>query len=60
LSKTLQSCKKVKSDEKALRIREQEISLREKSLERKLEDHLKNQKLTQEETWQIKDPEPVF
>jgi hypothetical protein len=52
--------KKVKSDEEALRIREQEISRREKSLEKSLEDHLKNQKLTQEETWQIRDPDAVF
>jgi hypothetical protein len=33
---------KVKSDEQALRIREQEISRREKALERALDDHLKN------------------
>jgi hypothetical protein len=39
--------KKVKSDEEALRLREQEISRREKSLGRELEDHLKNQKLTE-------------
>jgi hypothetical protein len=52
--------KKLKSDEKALRIREQETSRREKSLERALEEHLKNEKLTQEETWQIRDPDAVF
>jgi hypothetical protein len=52
--------KKVKSDEETLRIREQEISRREKSLERALEEHLKNEKLTQEETWQIRDPDAVF
>ena len=49
--------KKVKSDEEALTIREQEVARQEKALERALEDHLKNQKLTKEETWQIKDPE---
>jgi hypothetical protein len=38
--------KKVQNDEEALRIREQEVSRREKSLERELEDHLKNGKLT--------------
>jgi hypothetical protein len=52
--------KKVESDEEALRIREQEISRREKALERALEDHLKNEKLTQEEIWQIRDPDAVF
>jgi serine phosphatase RsbU (regulator of sigma subunit) len=51
--------KKVKSDE-ALRIREQEISRREKSLERALEDHLNNQKLTRSEISQIRDPDAVF
>jgi hypothetical protein len=44
--------KKVESDEEAVRIREQEISRREKVLEKALEDHLKNGKLTQEEIWQ--------
>jgi len=48
---------KVKSDEEALTIREQEVARQEKALERALEDHLKNQKLTKEETWQIEDPE---
>jgi hypothetical protein len=52
--------KKVKNDEEANTIREQEIGRREKSLERALEDHLKNQKLTQEEIWQIRDPDAVF
>jgi hypothetical protein len=56
--------KKVKSDEKALRIREQEISRREKSLERalekSLEDHLKNQKLTQSEIDLVTNPDAVF
>jgi hypothetical protein len=51
--------KKVESDEETLRIREQEISQREKSLERAL-DHLKNEKLTQEEIWQIRNPNAVF
>ena len=36
---------KVKSDEEVLRLREQEISRREKALEK----HLKNEKLTQRE-----------
>jgi hypothetical protein len=36
--------KKLKSDEEALRIREQETSRREKSLERALEEYLKNEK----------------
>ena len=52
--------KKVESDEEALIIREQEVSRREKSLERALEDHLKNQKLTQSEVDQIIDPNAVF
>jgi hypothetical protein len=52
--------KKVQSDEEALRIREQEVSRREKSLERELEDHLKNGKLTQEKIWEIRDPNAVF
>jgi len=51
---------KVKSDEQALRIREQEISRRQKSLEKALDDHLKNEELTQEEIWQIRDPNAVF
>ena len=37
-------------------IREQEISRREKALE----DHLENKKLTQEEIWEIRDPDAVF
>ena len=52
--------KKVQSDEEALRIREQEVSRREKSLERELEYHLKNGKLTQEKIWEIRDPNAVF
>ena len=51
---------KLKSTEEALRIREQEISRREKSLERALEDHLKNEKLTRSEIRQIRDPNAVF
>ena len=51
---------KVKSDEEALRIREEEITRREKSLERELEDHLENGKLTQEKIWEIRDPNAVF
>ena len=50
---------KVKTDEEANAIREQEISRREKALERAL-DHLKNQKLTQSEVDQIIDPNAVF
>jgi len=52
--------KKVQSDEEALRIREQEVSRREKSLERELEYHLKNGKLTQEKIWEIRHPNAVF
>lgn len=52
--------KKVQSDEETLRIREQEIGRREKLLESALEDHLKNEKLKQEEIWQIRDPNAVF
>ena len=37
-------------------IREQEISRREKALE----DHLENKKPTQEEIWEIRDPDAVF
>jgi hypothetical protein len=48
--------KKVKSDEEALRIREQEIGRRERALE----VHLKNEKLTQSEIDQIIDPDAVF
>jgi hypothetical protein len=48
--------KKVESDEEALRVREQEISRRERALE----DHLKNGKLTQEEIWEIRDLDAVF
>lgn len=51
---------KVQSDEDALRIREQEISRREKSLENALDDHLKNGKLTQERIWEIRNPNAVF
>jgi predicted transcriptional regulator len=51
---------KVKSDEEDNTIREQEVSRREKSLERELEDHLKNEKLTQEKIWEIRDPNAVF
>jgi hypothetical protein len=52
--------KKVKSDEEALRLREQEISRKENALEKELEDHLKNGKLTQEKIWEIRDPNVVF
>ena len=50
---------KVKCDGKNT-IKEQEISRREKALERALEDHLENKKLTQEEIWEIRDPDAVF
>jgi predicted transcriptional regulator len=43
-----EQAKKVKSDED-VRIKEQEITRREKALEKALDDHLKNEKLTQEE-----------
>jgi hypothetical protein len=52
--------KKVKSDEEALRLREQEISRKENALEKESEDHLKNQKLTQEKIWEIRDPNAIF
>ncbi len=52
--------KKVQSDEEALRIREQEVSRREKSLDRELENHLKNGKLIQEKIWEIRDRNAVF
>ena len=52
--------KKVQGDEDALIIREQGISRREKSLERALEDHHKNKKLTQVQIWEIRDPNAVF
>jgi predicted transcriptional regulator len=51
---------KVHSDEEALRIREQEVSRREKSLERELEYHLKNERLTRNEINQIRAPNRVF
>ncbi len=51
---------KVERDEEALRLREQEISRREIALERILEYHLKNEKLTRSEIRQIRDPNAVF
>jgi hypothetical protein len=51
---------KVKHDEEDNRLREQEISRREIALERILEYHLKNEKLTQREIDQIRDPNAVF
>ena len=51
---------KVKHDEEDNKLREQEISRKEKALERELEDHLKNGKLTQEKIWEIRDPNAVF
>jgi hypothetical protein len=47
-------CRKVKSNEEANTIREQEIARREKALETALEYHLKNEKLTQREIDQIR------
>ena len=51
---------KVKREEETNTLREQGVSRREKALERALEDHLKNKKLTQEEIWEIRDPNAVF
>ena len=51
---------KVKHDEETNTIREQEISRREIALERALEYHLKNEKLTQREIDQIRAPNQVF
>jgi hypothetical protein len=51
---------KVKGDEESVRIREQDITRREKALERVLEYHLKNEKLTQREIDQIRAPNRVF
>jgi predicted transcriptional regulator len=51
---------KVKHDEENNTLREQEISRREKALERALEYHLKNEKLTQREIDQIRAPNRVF
>jgi hypothetical protein len=51
---------KVERDEEHNRLREQEISRREIALERALEYHLKNEKLTRSEIRQIRDPNAVF
>jgi hypothetical protein len=51
---------KVRSDEESQIIREEEIAIREKSLEKALDDHLKNEKLTQEEIDEIRGRGPVF
>jgi predicted transcriptional regulator len=51
---------KVKREEEDNKLREQEISRREIALERALEYHLKNEKLTQSEISQIRDPNAVF
>ena len=51
---------KVKRDQEANRLREQEISRREIALKRALEYHLKNEKLTQREVDQIIAPNQVF
>ena len=50
----------MQSDEEALKIREQEVSQREKASERLLEYHLKNQRLLQREINQIRAPNAVF
>ena len=52
--------KKVKGDEEANKLREEEISRKEKTLEKALEHYLKNEKLTQSETDEIRDPNAVF
>jgi hypothetical protein len=51
---------KVRRNEEDNRLREQEISRREEALERALDEHLKNEKLTQREIDQIRAPETVF
>lgn len=51
---------KVERDEEANTLREQEISRREIALERVLEYHLKNGKLTPSEIRQIRAPNAVF
>jgi predicted transcriptional regulator len=51
---------KVERDEEHNRLREQEISRREIALERALEYHLKNEKLTQSDIDQIRYPNQVF
>ena len=51
---------KVKRDEEANTLREQEISRREIALERVLDVHLKNEKLIQREIDQIRDPNALF
>ena len=52
--------KKVKGDTEANKLREEEITKREKSLEKALDDHLKNERLTQEEIDEIRGRGPVF
>jgi hypothetical protein len=51
---------KVKSDTEAITQTEEEITRKEKALERALEDHLKNGKLTQSEIDEIRGRGPVF
>jgi predicted transcriptional regulator len=52
--------KKVQNDEESLRIREEEVARKEESLEKALDDHLKNKNLKQEEIDEIRDRGPVF
>jgi hypothetical protein len=51
---------KVKRDQEANTLREQEISRREIALEKLLEYHLKNERLTQSNIDQIRAPNQVF
>jgi hypothetical protein len=51
---------KEKYDKETNTLRQQELSRREKALERVLEDHLKNSKITQSDIGQIIDPDVVF
>jgi hypothetical protein len=51
---------KVKRDQEANTLREQEISRREIELEKLLEYHLKNERLTQSDIDQIRAPNQVF
>jgi hypothetical protein len=51
---------KVRHDEEANTLREEKIAEREIALERALEYHLKNEKLTQREINQIRAPSRVF
>ena len=52
--------KKVQNDEETVRIGENKILDEKKILKRAIEDHLKNEKITQERIWEIRDPDVVF